>query len=380
MPSQTLWTPKINITEKNLEFFRKIPDNRKDYEPDISRQAKYMFVGEANIENDLAQYNENNNKFLLTCNAIASKAAELNIVKKDAEYFSYLMTHLCYQVFAALPVLALNNLGVGDEMKQIVADNDQTLPSNSYKTVLQKDKLIWSCTNILLYQDKVLNTLTHTTRTINYNFYPDKTMQMSMENPKDAMEQKGQEYFEMLSTASEAKLQRLLQRDYKENDPYTFLAINCDPEQCKMLTYLVNNRGYKKSIDRDKIKKCFAIEKLRHANPYTIARLIDKYIQKNPVNKLKHIQDVSNELSTDSKKNIEKITIELDKRNEANTLLLTISDCINIVVNFFLKIAQYFGLHTSAVTSKDFEDFCKVVNVVPEDDIPQHMDCSFRLS
>ena len=55
----------------------------------------------------------------------------------------------------------------------------------------------------------------------------------------------------------------------------------------------------------------------------------------------------------------------MHQRCESKGCLWKISDCLNIVVNFFLSLVQYFGFNNSAVTNADFEKFCEALATEP---------------
>jgi hypothetical protein len=346
-----LYSTREKIPENHLEFLSKAPGtiNRYDYktacEKDINRTGR-LIIGASNLRSEFAphdsEYAKSSDKFEYARNKIEKEAKNLGIRDEDAKYFSYLMTNLCSQGFAFIPLATLApKLSIAQNETQYSAlinkgTLGQTLKSE-YSIKIVKDKVIYLFKTPFFYgtEDEPKYVL----RTVNYTFYPDKTMQMSMDNPHDEMEEKGKEYFTFLTSMSTENLKELLGNNYKENDPYNLLAMDCHQKKCEIVT---------------------AVEKLSKANPYTMARLIHKYIENNGNGILDISNDMNDKLSEEAQRNINKITKALEERLRENGIILALEDLCNIVLNFFLKIFQSFEweLGKSAVGTKEFDEFC----------------------
>ncbi len=362
MKKTTLYSTREAIRPEIVDFLSKAPEgqDREQCEKDIYRTqlyiGSYKFTNNTEIRFELAQ------------NQIAEVIKEKfpEISPENKEYFSNLMPHLCHQSLPALPLQCLKELDLhGGELSMPIAESlSQMLYDTEERTNMkvqhsikcEEDKVVFSYRTPLFYG--TTEDPKYATRTIKYTFYPDKTMQMSMENPRDDMEVQGEKYFVFLTSMTPDQfvaIQDKALEDYKKTtnrsvaeikeakdkleklwnceSPYNLLAMNCDQEQCRRVT---------------------AIEKLRKANPETMARLVSQYIKNSNVKDLDIPQDIYEKLSPETQNNIKNIATKLQERVKKNEIILVIEDLINIVINYFLSIMQF----KSVVTPQEFDEFC----------------------
>jgi len=238
-------------------------------------------------------------------------------------------------------------IGVGELQKAVYIKDTGENPYRyeNHKSIrLYKDKLIYTFAPYLFKKEK--DEWHFIQRHIKYTFYPDETMQMSMYNPQDVFEQEGKNCFRTLTTNRKINFQRDL------------LVMNCDQELCKKLNLFVT-RGYDGTkLNNGDIKILHAIETLIDKDPYTVARLIHKYHDKDiKIQNQFDNQNLYSSLLPVHKSTINKIAIELQKRNTRST----IADCLDIVINFFRLVGKALGFKTSAVHQDDISSFVKMI-------------------
>ena len=377
MQKKILYSTRKKISENYLNFLENVPgfidgkNYKKECELDVDRRGiKGLMIEEKDVGAEFqtrdAEYKNSQDKFEFARNRIEAEAKNIGVSNENAKYFSFLMINLCAQGFYALPLIALSKkypelynrdgfINAGEEQQKIVRNNydGYTLKLENNKLVVEFNFYVYSVEN---------NNPHHGERTLSYTFYPDKTMQISMDNPIDWCHDKLIEYFQDLASMSDENLRSLYGASYKENHPYDFLAMNCDQEKCKIVTRLVALGKNPEAIKNKEIDQIYAIERLSKANPYTVARLVHNYMKDNGENNLDLSNDLYEKLSEEAKENIKKIANEIkDRIDNRDSLELAFNDLINIIVDCFLSILKFFGLELgeSAVFSKEFDDFCK---------------------
>lgn len=338
-----LYSTREKIPGNYLDFLSKAPEReyRRQCQFDINRtnlnigKQKGVTTREGAVKPD----KESDNLFERTQENLAKIAKEEfpDMTEEELKYFSFLMTNLCAQTFHnyfaqyLVPICCLGENFWPKVRIQIKFDCINGEPYISCDITV----------DVQCGQESV-----STSKVFSYKFFPDKTMQLSVINQEDEYKTVFDDIFKSIISQDENAKKLICGNKYKENDPFSLLAMNCDQEKCRMVT---------------------AIERLSKANPYTMARMIHSYIKdnNNPQTKLHISKEIEeNNLSPEAKENIGKIADELKNRLDKNGLVLAIEDLFNMVINFFLKIFKYFELKLgeSAVTSKEFDDFCVKLN------------------
>lgn len=305
--------------------------------------------------------------------ASAAREAFPNTSENDISYLSHLAVNLCNQGFMAAPTTILYYKELYDPaIVSIIPSSDPKCNLDDRTIDLQRDhlKLIWKPWFFYGTEDdpKVIQ------RTITWTFFPDKTMQLSMDNPIDRHEAVCKDYFKALVTrgawgelVSIENIDRAQKNQERTdiNDPLNELVMDCNWERCEIFSKLVEPNADLSQIDHQsisqKVEKIYQIENLSKANPYTIARLISTYMKKNPNVELKSEEAIYNMLSEEAKENLKKIVQELNKRLDNEGIFLKIRDIIDFVINFLLKLANYFNMKIdqSYLSTRDFNDFCE---------------------
>ncbi len=228
-----LYSTREKIPKSYLDFLSKVPDdkNKTQCEKDILRNHG-SYVG----NDDLEELKKDSTTFEQAQKLIASKAKEKfpEMQDEDITYLSYLMTNIHSQGFCSIPDTVLktffpsanNNILIPSFYEKYVDGEEK--PITKYLITFEEGRVVFKFSTPCFYgtEDEPKCIM----RTVNYIFYPDKTIQMSMCNPKDDIEENCKQYFCSLTSMSNENLQQLLDRNYKENNPFNVLSMNCDQE------------------------------------------------------------------------------------------------------------------------------------------------------
>ena|GEM_PF-6699295 len=366
-----LYSTKKIIPQISLNYLSNVPEeeNKEQCERDIHRTT-VNFGSQKDITGQQEQQIPFEDAQAKIANTAKKQWPDMN--EHDISYLSHLALNLCHQNFFISPTFILqhNRFFISEIAAALKTkgkiNNEQNLSDRTID--LQRDhlKLIWKPWFVYGTESdpKVVQ------RTITWTFFPDKTMQISMDNPIDGHEDVCKDYFKALVTRE--ALRELVrvenigrQEQLDINDPFNALIMDCNWEKCEIFSKLVEPNADLSQMDHQsisqKVEKIYQIENLSKANPYTVARLISTYMKKNPNVELKSEDSIYNMLSEEAKGNLEKIAQELNKRLDNEGISVKIHDVIDIVVNFLLKLANYFNMKIgqSYLSKRNFNGFCE---------------------
>jgi hypothetical protein len=362
MLSTKLTSTRIKIPSPALNYLSTAPKEEKEaVERDINRCP--ISINGFNLQNNFAQdssgYANSQNKFTFAKDRISEviEAQYQSTEGRQREYFSYLVINLTYQqflnpVFNGLVFTRLTDLDITVDLET----NGITTFSNDHSLTVYSDRVD------LLYKRTIAYGTVENPKyfdaTFTWHFYPDKTMAFEIVGPNEHKEHLNKIFAGITSGSVVRAI--CSPENAVQNDPYLFLLTDFITR-----SYL-EEKGYEVAeLSEEDIAKIYAIERLSSGRPYTIARMIDSYMKNNNIEIGPNIYD---KLSESAKGNLRNIAEELKKRQEVKGISLTIGDAIDIIINFFLKVAKYFNMKVgeSYIANSQFNEFCdqlKVENV-----------------